>query len=396
MDTNGINTRQDGAGYDRVSCQPDRITDANALYEAWQAAKKNSDWKPKVQIFEMEWLSEISALQREINDRTYTPSKPSEFTTHERGKERRIRGEQVRDRVVEHALNDEIVTPSIRPYLIYDNGASLKGKGIEFTRRELIKHLTRYYNQHGNDGYILLMDYSKYYDNIRHDILMSQFRKYIHDETALWLLEQIIDQFRVDVSYMTDEEYALCMDTLFSSLDYAKIDRRKLTGEKFMEKHLDIGNQTSQSAGILYPTRIDNYFKIVNGEKFYARYMDDSYCISQDRDHLRELFKNAVVLAKQNGITLNEDKSRIVKLSDNWRFLQIQYSLTDTGRIVQKVNPKQVTVMRRKMKELAPRMQEKEFHDWTFSWLKSHRKYLSNRQYGNIRRLYYELLEVTI
>ncbi|MCD8208134.1 MAG: hypothetical protein LUD72_09390, partial [Bacteroidales bacterium] len=279
----------------------------------------------------------------------------------------------------------------ISPYLIYDNGASLKNKGVEFTRRELVKHLVRYYNQYGNDGYILLMDYSKYYDNIHHDILLDLFRKYIHDDTAIWLLETIVEGFKVDVSYMSDEEYASCMDVLFNSLDYERIDREKLTGEKFMRKHLDIGNQTSQSAGILYPTAIDNYFKIRCGEKFYARYMDDSYCISNDKEHLRELFHDAVILCRENGIALNEEKSRIVRLSDRWRFLQIQYSLTDTGRIMRKVNPRQVTVMRRKMKTLAPRMTEKEFHDWVFSWLKCHRRYLSNRQYGNIIRLYYEL-----
>ncbi|MCD8208135.1 MAG: hypothetical protein LUD72_09395, partial [Bacteroidales bacterium] len=105
---NGINTGQDEAGYDWDLYQPDRITDANALYDAWLAAKKGSDWKPKVQIFEMRWLMEISNLQKEIRTRTYKPRKPSEFITRERGKERTIRGEQVRDRVVEHSLNDNV------------------------------------------------------------------------------------------------------------------------------------------------------------------------------------------------------------------------------------------------------------------------------------------------
>ncbi len=383
------NTRQDGASYDCDPYKPDSIiSDANNLYDAWLAAKKNSDWKPKVQIFGMHWLLNIAELQKEIDSRTYRPQEPTEFIVRERGKARAIHGEQVRDRVVEHSLNDNVVVPAIRPYLIYNNGASLKGKGVDFTRRQLVKDLQRYYNKHGNNGYVLLIDYSKYYDNIRHDKLMELFRKYIHDDTALWLLETIINQFKVDVSYMDEEEYDNCMDTLFNSLEYTKIDKDLLTGEKFMAKHLDIGNQTSQSAGILYPMEIDNYVKIVCGEKYYGRYMDDSYCISDSKEHLKELLADIIKKAKELGITVNEKKSRIVKLSSKWRFLQIQYSLTETGRIVRKVNPKQVTTMKRKMKKLSPRMKKKEFHDWVFSWIKSHRKYMSNKQYEVMVDLY--------
>ncbi|MCC8047309.1 MAG: RNA-directed DNA polymerase [Clostridiales bacterium] len=392
------NTRRDGASYDCDSYQPGRspLTDANVLYDAWLAAQKNSAWKPKVQIFEMHWLSEIADLQAEIATRTYEPRKPSEFVVRERGKERLVHGGQVRDRVAEHALNDEIIMPAIAPYLIYNNGASQKNKGTDFTRRELVKDLVEFYNQHGNDGYILLMDFSKYYDNIRHDILLDQLRKYVHDDTAIWMAEKLIRQFEVDVSYMSDEEYAVCMDMLFNSLEYQQIDKSLLTGEKFMPKHLDIGNQTSQSAGILYPTPVDNYIKIVRGEKHYARYMDDSYTIHHNREHLVELQRDVTQEAAKIGITVNQRKTHIAKLSDHWRFMQIQYCLMDNGRIQQKINPERVTAERQKMKKVAPKMPSKQFHDEVFAWIKSNRKYMSRKQYQNIVTLHNQLQEVTL
>lgn len=372
------------------------MDDANVLYDAWLAAQKNSAWKPKVQIFEMDYLCQIARLQREIRDRTYEVSKPSEFITRERGKERLVHGGQVRDRVVEHALNDEIIMPSITPYLIYNNGASQKNKGTDFTRRQLVEHLVESYNQHGNDGYILIMDDSKFYDNIRHDILLNQFRKYIHDDTALWLVEKFVKAFEVDVSYMTDKEYAVCMDMLFNSIEYQKIDKSLLTGEKYMAKHLDIGNQTSQSAGILYPSPVDNYVKIVCGEKYYARYMDDSYVIHESREHLVELQKDITREAAKIGITVNQRKTHIEKLSSHWRFMQIQYCLMDNGRIQQKINPKRVTAQRRKMKKLAPKMESRQFHDEVYAWIKSNRKYMSRKQYQNIVTLHNQLQEVTL
>lgn len=291
-----------------------------------------------------------------------------------------------------HALCDEILTPAVKKYLIYDNGASQVGKGIDFQRRRLVTHLRKYYQKHkSNDGYILLIDFSKYYDNIRHDVLMQQFEKYIHDEHALEFLRKVIDRSKVDVSYMTDEEYAGCMDTVFNSLEYYGIDKSLRTGEKFMYKHLNIGDQVAQVAGIIYPIPIDNYVKIVKGVKFYGRYMDDSYAIHESKEFLEELLKDIIRIAGELGITVNTRKTRICKLSELWRFLQVQYSLTDTGRVIQKINPKRLTCMRRKMKKVVHILTEKEFTDWFNSWMCNHYRIMSKQQRANMNTLFAKL-----
>lgn len=343
----------------------------------------------------MNYLIELSNLQRELESGDYTFQSSVEFTLHERGKKRRITGEQIKDRVSKHGLCDEILTPAVRKYLIYDNGASVKGKGIDFTRKRLLTHLRKYYQtHHTNDGYILLIDFSKYYDNIRHDRLMEQFEKYIKDEKALDFLRKVIDRSKVDVSYMTDEEYAGCMDTVFNSLDYQEVDKSLLTGEKYMYKHLNIGDQVAQIAGIIYPIPIDNYVKIVKGVKFYGRYMDDSYAIHESKEFLEELLQGIMEIAKELGITVNTRKTRICKLSSLWRFLQVQYSLTDTGRVIQKINPKRLTTMRRKMKKLVYILPEKEFDDWFNSWFQNHYRIMSKQQRANMNTLHNQLKEV--
>lgn len=290
---------------------------------------------------------------------------------------------------------DEILNPALRNKLIYDNCASLKGKGIDLTRKRLLVHLRKYYAQHqSNEGYILLFDFSKYYDNIRHDVLLELFEKYVEDPTTLWLLRKNLERARVDVSYMDEEEFKDCMHTVFNSLEYAKIDRKLLTGEKYMEKHLEIGNQVAQSDGISYPIPIDNYVKIVRSVKFYARYMDDGYVIHESKEFLQELLEDIDDVAQNLGITINRRKTRICKLSEYWRFLQVQYSLTDTGRVIKKINPKRLTGMRRKMKKLAPVLTRKEFTDWFNSWFRSHYKLMSKLQRENMDTLFNQLKEV--
>jgi len=389
-----VNAKHDTGYYDS-SCYQREIFNGNALYDAYMRAKMGSDWKPQVQQFEMNYLMEISRIQKELQEGTYEFSPSTEFTLNERGKTRVIRGEQIRDRVVKHSLCDEVLNPAVRKYLIYDNGASLTGKGIAFSRKRLLVHLRKYYAKHGsNDGYIMLMDFSKYYDNIRHDVLMNLFEKYVDDDLALWLLKKTVDRSQVDVSYMTDEEYEKCLDTLFNSLEYQKVDKSLLTGEKFMAKHLNIGDQVAQVAGIAYPMRIDNFIKIVKGVKFYGRYMDDSYVIHESKEYLENLLQDILQIAEELGITVNTRKTRICKLSEYWRFLQVQYSLTDTGRVIQKINPKRLTAMRRKMKKLAPILTEKQFSDLFKSWFDNHYRIMSKKQRSNMNDLYNQLKEV--
>ena len=391
-----VNTKHDATSYESLSRYQREIFDANSLYDAYLRAKQGSDWKPQVQRFEMSYLLELSEIQEKLKNRTYEFLPSTEFVIRERGKARVIRGEQIQDRVVKHSLCDEVLTPKMSEHLIFDNGASQTGKGIDFARRRLLYHLQRYYRTHGsNEGYILLIDFSKYYDNIHHEVLMNLFRKYVSNDAALWLLEKTIARSEVDVSYMTDEEFENCMHMVFNSLEYEKIPVSLRTGEKIMKKHLNIGDQVAQTAGIAYPIPIDDYVKIVRGVKFYARYMDDSYAIHESKEYLEDLLKDIIRIAETIGITVNTSKTRICKLSEYWRFLQVQYCLTDTGRIIKKIHPKRLTTMRRKMKKLAPRMTTKEFTDWYQAWFRNHYKLMSKQQRINMDTLFNQLKEVT-
>jgi len=388
-----VNTKHDITSYENCDYQRE-IFNGNALYEALIRAKRNSSWKPQVQKFDMSYLLELATIQNSLKDGSFHFLQDNSFVATERGKTRVIVGEQVHDRLVKHSLCSEVLVPAVTKHLIYDNGASLKGKGTGFTRGRLLTHLRKYYMQNqSNEGYILLIDYSKFYDNIRHDDLMDMFKKYVKDNLAIRLLKMTVERARIDVSYMTDEEYANCINVLFNSLKYQDIDRSLLTGKKFMNKGLNIGDQISQIAGIMYPTPIDNYVKIVRSVKFYARYMDDSYAIHKSKEFLQDLLVEITEIANSIGITIHPNKTRICKLSDSWRFLQNQYSLTETGRVIVKINQKKMTKARRKLKKLAYILTVDEFANWYKSWIQNHYRIMSKQQRININKLFEEMKE---
>jgi len=393
MTNNMVNTKHDTTSYENCSNKRE-IFNIEVLYEAFEKAKVGSDWKPQVQKFEMNLLTELSNLRKELKNRTFKLSPPNEFILKERGKTRLISGDCIRDRVVKRALCDEILIPSIRKYLIHDNGASLKGKGIGFTRQRIETHLSKYYfKEKSNEGYILLGDYTKYFDNIQHKLLIAMFKAIIHNDLAIWLLEKALDQAKIDASYMGGIEFTGCLDTIFNSLDYDKIDKALLTGEKYMGKHMNIGDQVAQIAGIFYPHRLDNYIKIVEGVKYYGRYMDDFYVIHNDKKYLQELGRKIGIEAIKNGITLHPNKTMVCKLSEHWRYLQIQYALTDTGRIIKKIHPKRLTAMRRKLKKLVNKLSKEDFINYYNSWFNNYYKIMSNKQRENVNMLFEKLKE---
>lgn len=382
--------------YEEILC------DANNLYMAYKASVKGSKWKETTQKFILNFLRYIFQIQNDLQNRTLTNGPMDEFSLSERGRIRPITSLQTRDRIVRHVLCDEILLPAVQKKIIYDNGASIKGRGISHSRKRFEVHLRKYYAEHGNNGYILFGDFSKFYDNIVHEIAKRELLKLFDDDNFLdWLLTLIFDSFKLDVSYMTDDEYLTCMENTFNKLEYRLIPKNMLTGEKFMEKSINIGDQLSQVIGIYYPYRIDSYVKYVRSQKYYGRYMDDWYIMSPSKEELRNIFEHICEIAKELGIHINTKKTRIVKISQTYKYLQIKYTLTDSGKIIKRINPTRVTAMRRKLKKLAVKVENGDilYENVVYmfrSWMGSFYKLLSKQQRQNLISLFEELFDKKI
>lgn len=392
----GINNRITGDD-DKTEGVSNKITDLNVLYDAFLVSMKGSAWKEEPQKFEMNFLSEIVKLKQELETREYRTTPGAEFTLRERGKIRYIHGGRMRDRVVRHALCDAVLDEAIKPYLIHNNSASQKGKGISFARKMFERDLHNYWLKHRtNQGYVGFVDFSKFYDNIRHDKAKEMVSAKV-DEFSGWLFGRIVDEFRIDVSYMNDEEYADCMNQRFDSVKYHEsIPEEWRTGRKFMAKSADIGDQASQDIGVFYPARIDNYAKIVRGAKMYGRYMDDIYIIGETREWVASVIRGITEQAGGLGIFINERKTRIVELSRTFKYLQIRYRLADSGRVIKRIHPKAVTRERRKLKAYK-RLCEKGGMEYAAveqaykSWMGANVPAMSRKQAKNMKQLYKEL-----
>lgn len=333
----------------------ERILDLNNLYDAFSKCKKNVDWKHSVQKYEANVLSNINSLRKQLENGTYKQKPFSEFTINERGKTRNIKALHISDRVLQRALCDDILIPELKKYLIYDNGASIKGKGIDFTRKRLKVHLMKYYRKHGNKGYVLKIDFSKYFDSIDHDILIKFLEDKIKDKKVIDLMKYLVGTFG--------------------------------------EKGCGIGSQISQVAGIYYLNFLDQFCKTVRQCKYYGRYMDDIYIISDSKIFLKTICTEISYISWLLKLKLNEKKTQIIKLENGFFFLNMKYRISESGKISVIPAKKTITRERRKLKKLAPRLSEKEFTERYKSWRGNISKYNSHNSVLRMDALYKTLKE---
>lgn len=125
--------------------------DANNIYDAGTKAMQSSKFKHSTQLFEMNHLLTTAHIRQDFITGNYKPDPGNKFPISERGHPRYITSNTMVDKTVNHLLCDEVLTPSISKYLIYDNGASQKGKGVAFHRRRFEARLHQYFMQNGTN-----------------------------------------------------------------------------------------------------------------------------------------------------------------------------------------------------------------------------------------------------
>lgn len=289
------------------------VASYNSLYNAAKQAALGVRWKVSVQRYLLNIMENtVNARKKLLNGEDVRKGFIC-FDVNERGKVRHIRSVHFSERVVQKSLCKNILLPVLTHNIIRDNSASQKGKGTKFATDELVKHLRKFYNKHGRNGYILLIDFKSYFDNIDHDCLKKQYRKYIKDEKLLTLTDSFVDAFG--------------------------------------EKGLGLGSETSQIHAITYTNSIDHFIKDVCGIKYYGRYMDDSYIISDNKQKLIALIEKLKEKFGSLGIIISSKKTFITDLKHGFVFLKTRFSITESGQILRRPCRNLITKERRKLKK---------------------------------------------
>lgn len=310
----------------------DTVFSYRHLYRSYQISRRGVAWKASVQKYITQAPLNVWNTYDRLRRGTFRTSGFFEFDLRERGKLRHIRSVTIGERVVQRCLCDHALVPVITRTFIYDNGAALERKGYSFAIRRLCQHLREHHRKHGADGYVLLFDFSKFFDRVSHRLVKGILRKEFTDERLIKITEHFVDAFG-DVG-------------------------------------LGLGSQISQVFALASASRLDHFIKEILRIRGYGRYMDDGYLIHPSKEYLKKCLAAIAAICQELEITLNVKKTQIVPLRHGFTFLKVRFYLTDSGRIVRKIYRRSVTKMRRKLKALRRMLDEGrvEYADVYASW----------------------------
>jgi len=289
----------------------DQIFTFNNLYKAYKHCLKGCRWKGKNQFFIQKDIINLTVLHNDLINGNYKLDKFNEFRICERGKMRNISAHSFKDRIVQKCLCDYYLVPLLSKSLIYDCGATIKGRGVSFQKKRVTAHLNKYKLNHGNKGFILTIDIHHYFESIDHKILLKLLKNRILDDKIYWLLEMIINS---------------------------------------TEKGLTLGSQISQICALYYINEIDHYIKEKLHIKYYGRYMDDLYLIHNDKKYLYKCFDIIVEKLHELKLLINQSKSKVHSLENGFIFLKVKYKLKN-DKIIKLITTKTFQSMKRKIKK---------------------------------------------
>lgn len=165
------------------------------LYESYRASVRGVGWKASTQRYKAASLANVTKTHEELIAGRYRSKGFYEFDIVERGKPRHIRSVHISERVVQRCLCDYCLVPMLSRSFIYDNGASLRGKGYDFAVSRVTHFLAEHYRKHGREGYVLVFDFSKYFDTAQHEPVFREFERSGIDDRLVALSKYFIQNF---------------------------------------------------------------------------------------------------------------------------------------------------------------------------------------------------------
>jgi len=266
-----------------------KICSIDNLYRAAKATlARGRRYRGEGAEFSFHCEREISRLRQELLNQTYKHGRYKIFKVFD-PKERVIAAAPIRDRVVHHAVHD-VIEPVFDRMFIYDTYACRKGKGTHQALERANSFLRA-------NRYTLHLDVKGYFPSIRHDILKSILQRYIADEKAFWLLNEIIDSSPV---VLKDKPDSLSIENRKSSIinrqSPVELQLSLFDQLPSLDNHqsktavgLPIGNLTSQFFANLYLNELDQYAKHTLKCRYYIRYMDDMVLFDNDKSRVKIL-----------------------------------------------------------------------------------------------------------
>ena len=277
-------------------------------YEDCIRRKHNTD---NAVNFEIDDNEKIESLYYELNTMTYTIGKSIVFTLLDiKGHAyREVFAAEFKDRIVHHLLVNRLIDYMNKYDLIDDNYACRKEKGTLYgAKRCQYKLIQCSNNGKEKNTTIIKGDFKNFFNSLNKEMIYNKLEKFI-------------------IQYMSDDRNMIFNLYLCKLIvmhcpqhDGNYIRKQPLRFWNGLPEHkcmfncddnhsIAVGNLTSQIFANFYLSLFDHYIVDILGYKYYGRYVDDWYIITNDIDNIGTNYRKIREFANSMDLTINVEKS---------------------------------------------------------------------------------------
>lgn len=308
------------------------IFDWITLYDAYKEeslGRRNTENHHKY-TYDLE--DNLYSLMFRMNNGLFRPS-PLKLKTIYYPKKRVAQIPSKEDKIVQHAVCDEIAYYPLVAPLLPCASANTRGRGTDYGIKMAKENFTKFFRAYRKPPYILKCDIHNFFGSIPHDRAKELIRRYITDETIITILDSFIDLNGTDVG-------------------------------------LPLGLQQSQLISNLYLSDMDHALVEGMGIEYYGRHMDDFYIFSDSREYLEGLLLWIDNYVQSIGLELNPKTGITYRAAE---YLGFKIMISDSGKVIARLqNSKKKTKrhqIRKQVRDLAegkltPNQLAESYHGW--------------------------------
>lgn len=346
--------------------------------------------KNKVNKFELYKSEHIINIKNRLENKKVNFGKYNIFMITD-PKCRIVMSQEIEDKIINHLVAEYILVKTFENRYPESMCATRIGKGTHYGIKLLKKYLNKMKSKYDN-FYVLKLDISKYFYSIDHEVLKRIISSKIKDKDALDIINTVIDS--TNKSYI-NESIKRLKETRINYLRSINCDERLIKEVKEIPlyeygKGVPIGDQTSQTFGLIYLCELNHFIKEELHIKYLINYMDDFVIFHHDKNYLKYCWQKIEGELSALKLRVNNKKTKIDSIKNGIEFLGFNFYIKN-NKIIMKVRNNTKRKVKKRIKNLKllkknDLISEKEYN----MFLASYRGHLS---YGCCRSLIFRCLK---
>lgn len=288
------------------------------LYKAYADCLKHKRKTANASSFRVNLSQNLYQLWIDLNKGYYKIGRSIAFVVDKPVK-REVFAADFRDRIVHHLVINRIIN-SLEKVIINNSFSCRKGKGVLYGVKKLeeeSKLVTDYYTK---NAYVLKCDLKSFFMTINKSLLCEKIDKLIRTEVYPndWkkynfttnLAQKIINNCPQDGCIRKQSKYK-----------WVDLPKEKSLFTTPVTHGLPIGNLTSQIFANYFLNDFDKFIYNELKFKFYGRYVDDFYILSNNKEDLLKAIPKIKNELKKIGINLHPNKIYLQEINKGVKFI---------------------------------------------------------------------------